>query len=177
MSMRELVPIFKSTIDNDEVNSVNARDLHGALEIGKHFKGWIKDRINQCGLSEDVDYVRFSPDSGKNGGRPSIEYALSLDAAKHLAMIERNDRGKMVRQYFIDFEKKAREMLPQKTFEELTMEVMKGLKARIDEQAARIEKATQVYREMKPKADGYDLFLGPKGSYSIAEAAGSYRMR
>ncbi len=56
------------------------------LEVKSHFKDWIKNRISDCDLIENVDYATF----GKNlpQGCPSIEYALTLDAAKHISMIE-----------------------------------------------------------------------------------------
>lgn len=101
-----LIPIYER---ENQDTAVDARELHEFLEVGKDFSNWIKDRIGQCDLSENEDYAVFAK-TGVNlhGGRPSKEYALTLDAAKHIAMIERNDKGKQARQYFIDYEKKHR---------------------------------------------------------------------
>jgi phage anti-repressor protein len=90
---------------------VNARDLHTFLEIGKHFGSWITDRISDLGFVENQNFGVNSK-SGKNpqGGRPSKECLLSMDMAKELSMMERNEKGKQVRRYFIECEKRLRNM-------------------------------------------------------------------
>ena len=77
-----------------EVQSVNARDLHVFLESGKDFATWMKDRITQYGFIENEDYEVFA-EIGNNpsGGRPAKEYMISLDMAKELSMVERNEKG------------------------------------------------------------------------------------
>lgn len=106
----ELIPIFQNKEDD---HLVNARDLHAFLEVGRDYSTWIHDRLFNQGFAENQDYVRFSPKPGKTpkGGRPSVEYALTLNTAMHIALMERNEKGQQVRQYFIDFEKRAREAL------------------------------------------------------------------
>ena len=101
---------FDATIGNDAVQTVNARDLHTFLEVGKDFSNWIKDRITAYSFTENVDFV-VSANSGENpqGGRPAKDYHLSLDMAKELAMVERNERGKQARQYCIECERRLRE--------------------------------------------------------------------
>lgn len=90
---------------------VNARDLHAFMEIGKVFGAWITERIEGIGFVQDEDFTVVSK-SGKNpqGGRPAKEYLLSLDMAKQLSMIERNEKGKQARRYFIECEKRLRNM-------------------------------------------------------------------
>nr|DAG88294.1 MAG TPA: AntA/AntB antirepressor [Herelleviridae sp.] len=92
------------------LQTVNARELHAFLEVGKVFAAWIQERIAQYGFVEHQDYEVFSK-SGKNskGGRPTSEYAISIDMAKELAMVERTEKGKQARQYFIACEKKLKE--------------------------------------------------------------------
>lgn len=101
--------IVDRNVGPEVVPTVNARDLHAFLGVGKVFAAWIRERIDQCGLSENLDFLVIS-NIGNNptGGRPAIEYYLTLDSAKHLAMLERNDKGKQIRQHFIDVERKAR---------------------------------------------------------------------
>ena len=87
--------------------SVNARDLHRELGSKRQFGNWIKDRLE--GFIEGKDYV--SNKNVKNlpcGGRPEIDYIISLDVAKHIAMLERNEQGRKIRQYFIEVEKEFR---------------------------------------------------------------------
>lgn len=83
---------------------MNARDLHAFLEAPTRFNDWIAGRIREYGFSPDQDFVTFTEKSVK--GRPSREYHLSLDMAKELAMVERNDKGREARRYFIECEKK-----------------------------------------------------------------------
>ncbi len=106
----ELIPIVHHNIADATVEAVNARDLHAFLGVGKDFSNWIKGRIQQYGFVEGRDYGVFAQ-TGENleGGRPAKEYALSLDMAKELSMVERTERGRQARQYFIACEKKLRE--------------------------------------------------------------------
>jgi len=100
--MEQLIPIT----EQDGKQAVNARDLHAFLESKQQFGNWIANRIKKYNLLENQDFVVFN-NFIKNlyGGRPQVEYALSLDCAKELAMVEGNERGKKARQYFIECEK------------------------------------------------------------------------
>lgn len=105
--MNELIQITRATIGGAAIQTVNARDLHAFLEVGKDFSTWVKDRIEQYGFQEGEDFVaHLLPNIGEKGqGRPTREYALSMDMAKELAMVERSDKGKQARQYFIQCER------------------------------------------------------------------------
>lgn len=75
----------------------------------------MKGRLEACMFREDEDYVVFdSPNlanqTGRGGDRRSKSYFLSLDVAKHFAMLERNEKGFEVRQYFVEFEKQAKKL-------------------------------------------------------------------
>lgn len=106
--MNELITINSSTIDGQAVNTVNARDLHSFLEAKKDFSNWIKDRIEKYGFTENQDYV-CSPvlASEGRGGQNRIDYHLSIDMAKELSMVERNEKGKQARLYFLECERRA----------------------------------------------------------------------
>ena len=107
--MSSLIPVLSDHINGQPALVVNARDLHAGLEVGKDFSTWIKDRIQQYGFIENQDFI-FFPDFGENSqrGRPTKEYSLSLDMAKELAMVERTEKGRAVRRYFINCEHLAR---------------------------------------------------------------------
>lgn len=135
MPLLSLLPreIEDSLDDGQARQTINARDLHAFLEVGRDFSTWIKERIAEYGFLEEQDYVRaevlrpsnsgsakarslqcsdaaFSPVSGKNNrGRPSKDYFLTLDMAKELSMVERNDQGRRARRYFIECEKRLRQ--------------------------------------------------------------------
>ena len=81
---------------------VSAKELHEKLEIGTDFSTWFK-RMCEYGFTEDVD---FTPFLGKSlGGRPSQDFIIKIDMAKELAMLQRTEKGKEVRKYFIEIEK------------------------------------------------------------------------
>ena len=109
-----LIPVFTGQLSEESTQLCNARDLHAALHVGRDFSNWVKDRIEEYGFIEREDYWEFSPNLAKNKrgrGRPTIDYHLTLDMAKELAMIENNEIGRQVRRYFIQAEKTLREKL------------------------------------------------------------------
>lgn len=105
--MQNLINIETKNINGELIQTVNARDLHAFLESKQKFADWIKDRIQQYGFIESQDFIVIL---GKtpNGGRPAKEYHISLDMAKELSMVERNEKGKQARQYFIECERQAK---------------------------------------------------------------------
>lgn len=103
--MEELIKITK---DNEGNNLVSARELYNFLEISRDFTTWIK-KMFEYGFQENKD---FTPVQGKStGGRPSVDYALTLDCSKEIAMIQRTDKGKQARQYFIAVEKQYKQAI------------------------------------------------------------------
>lgn len=102
--MDELITIS----ENNGKKAVSARDLHAFLESKRDFSNWIKDRIDKYGFVENQDFQVFN-NFGENpkGGRPTIEYALSINMAKELSMIENNERGRQARKYFIACEEQV----------------------------------------------------------------------
>lgn len=95
-------PLIK-TIEHNGNTSVSARDLHSFLEVGRDFSNWIKGRISDYGFIENQDFeVSLIFEQNTKGGRPTKEYILSMDMAKELSMLERSDRGKQARLYFIE---------------------------------------------------------------------------
>jgi anti-repressor protein len=103
----ELIQIIARHVGAERVQTVNARELHAFLLNGDHFATWIKERIAQYGFVDGQDFATYSADAEK--GRPRIEYALTIDMAKELAMVERNEQGKKARQYFIECERIAKQ--------------------------------------------------------------------
>lgn len=88
------------------IETVSGRRLHVFLENGDAFSNWIADRIRQYDFIEGVDFLTYLENAKK--GRPSKEYAISLDMAKELSMVERNAKGKEARRYFIECERRAK---------------------------------------------------------------------
>ena len=93
--------IIKVNYDNDRP-TVLARDLHDFLEVKTAFKDWFP-RMCEYGFSEGTDFCSFLSES--TGGRPAQDAQLTIEMAKEICMLQRNERGKHARQYFIQLEK------------------------------------------------------------------------
>lgn len=96
--MNELIRINYET----EQPTVSARQLHEGLEIETPFKKWI-DRMCEYGFEVNKDF--WTKMSESSGGRPAMEYDITVDMAKQICMIQRTEKGKQYRQYFLDLEK------------------------------------------------------------------------
>lgn len=104
--MNELIKIT----EYDGKKAVSARELYEFLEVDTKFTTWCQ-RMIEYGFTEKIDFI---PILGKStGGRPSVDYALTLDTAKHWSMIQRNEKGMQARQYFIEVEKQVNRPLSQ----------------------------------------------------------------
>lgn len=98
--------IIKVTLDDEHDPIVSGRQLHEALGVNSNYTTWF-DRMTEYGFVENQDYVllsNFGNQTGR-GGHNKVDHAIKLDMAKEIAMIQRTDRGKEVRQYFIQIEK------------------------------------------------------------------------
>lgn len=131
MNTDTLIRVFDYSIDDNIVKSVNARELHQFLNVGRDFSNWIKSRISKYEFVENKDFVItaqlseelcnkndsnvYSPDpaniiciendtKNSNAGRKPKEYIITLRMAKHLAMAENNIKGKEARDYFVQCE-------------------------------------------------------------------------
>lgn len=167
--MQELITLHNVEFDGTEQQTVNARELHAFLEVGKDFSTWLKDRIEKYDFVENVDFVRFSPESGKTpyGGRPSVEYHISLSMAKELCMVERNEKGKQARLYFIECEKIAK----QKT---QPIAIPKTLPEALRLAADLAEKNQKLLEEQKinaPKVEFTDRVVTDNNAMTITKAA------
>jgi phage anti-repressor protein len=101
----ELIPIQKR---RGEEQWVDARTLHAFVQSKQKFADWISNYITDFGFIEGRD---FFLNLGKStGGRQAIEYSITLDMAKHLAMLQRSKKGMQARQYFIECEKEMRRL-------------------------------------------------------------------
>lgn len=142
---------------------VDARELHSALGVSSRFNDWIASKIEKYGFEEGQDF--YSENSKSTGGRPGVEYALSLDMAKELAMVENNEKGKEVRRYFIEIEKRYREDQPKKlTGQALVATALIEANKMLEQQAAQIE-------AMKPAAQFYADVAGSRDAIPMSQAA------
>lgn len=105
-----IVPIYeKNCIDGSNLHEqvVNARELWQMLESKQEFSNWVKKRIIDVDAIENIDYYTID----KKINRQILkEYIVTIDIAKEMSMLERNEKGKMIRRYFIEAEKRYRDI-------------------------------------------------------------------
>ena len=114
--MNELIKINSN-------NTVSGRELHKFLEIGTRFDKWFI-RMCEYGFNENDDFIRVAQKCPTLGGTQTIiDYAITLDMAKEISMIQRSEKGKQARTYFINCEKKLKEVVkkPLTTLEQLKL--------------------------------------------------------
>lgn len=98
--------IINVNVNDNQEPVVSGRQLHEALGVNSNYTTWF-DRMTEYGFTENEDYVllsNFGNQTGR-GGHNKVDHIIKLDMAKEIAMIQRTDRGKQVRQYFIQVEK------------------------------------------------------------------------
>lgn len=145
-----------------ELQSVNARDLHEYLEVKKDFSDWIKVQLSDL-FTQGIDFEVF-PFQGENSTRPRIEYAITIECAKHIAMLSRTERGKAVRDYFIECEKKAR---AGQQFSIPT--TLSGALRLAAEQAEQIEQQQALIEQQKPAVEFVGKYVEATGSKGFRE--------
>ena len=96
--LKSLIPV---SYDNPERPTVSGRELHDFLQVKTAYKDWFP-RMVEYGFTEGEDFCSILSES--TGGRPSTDHQLTIPMAKELCMIQRNERGKQARQYFLAVE-------------------------------------------------------------------------
>ena len=130
--------LIKLTKNKDGIETVNARELHAFLESKRDFSTWIKDRITEYEFIENKDFVCTTNSGSKGrGGHNRIEYFISLDMAKELSMVERNDKGKQARLYFIECERIAKARQVPQSFSE-ALQLAANQAKQLEAQAAKV---------------------------------------
>jgi len=147
--MNEIIEINNTEIGGNTIQTVNARDLHAFLENKRKFSDWIKQRISQYDFVEGEDYVIHKFVNNLQGGRPTIDYHISVPMAKELSMVENNSKGKEARKYFIECEKKVKGVVPT-----LPQDYPSALRALAEE----VEKKEQLLIENKQQADKIEKY-------------------
>jgi len=154
--MKFLITI--NTINDSEVNSVNARDLWENLEVKTAFTTWFQRKLDESMFVEGQDFISILEES--NGGRPSKKFIITIEMAKHLAMSENNGKGFEVRQYFIEAEKELRVVqastpaIPQTFAQALLLAAQQA----------------QAIELMVPKVNTYDAIMDTASSFLLGEA-------
>lgn len=147
--------LLKVNYEADQI-SLSARELHKFLELSERFSNWF-ERMKQYGFVENQDYLGRKV-FNTLAKQELQDYEITLDMAKEITMIQRNEKGKQARQYFIEVEKQWNS--PERI-------IARGL---IESQKM-IENLNQQVIEMKPKAEFFDQVASSKTAIQMSEVA------
>ncbi len=137
--------LIKIKTDEKGEQLISARELYKFLESKQDFTDWIKKRIQKYDFVENEDYLlhKFMVQL-PNGAKEKHDYILKIDVAKELAMVEGNEKGKQARKYFIEVEKKFKEIAPKTLIKGETIlaleNLMKDSMKKADETLENVEK-------------------------------------
>lgn len=144
---------------------VSARELHKGLEVKSRFNDWINNRIKKYDLIEDIDYTKILVEC--NRGQNVYDFVLKIDCAKELSMVENNEKGKQIRRYFIECEKKLKQVaLPSYQIQD----PIERAKVWIKEQEERQKLALEIEIQ-KPKVEYHDTVLKSQKLISTTDVA------
>lgn len=170
--MNELI-----TVNYDsERPTVLGRDLHEALEINSNYTTWFK-RMCEYGFTENTDYKAIFQkwNTAQGNETTQIDHQLTIEMAKEICMIQRSEKGKQCRQYFIELEKQwnSPEMVMKRALE-IANQKVEEMKKRNNALETTVAVQTQQISELQPKASYYDVILNCKDLVSITEIAKDY---
>ena len=146
--------------------TVSARDLHEALEVKSNFTTWF-NRMCEYGFREKIDFKTCFPkmESESHGGQNMIDHEISIDMAKQICMIQRSEKGKQDRQYFIDLEKAWN------TPEQVMARALKLADRTIDNLKEDNKKLIEDNERMRPKEIFADAVSASNSSILIGDLA------
>lgn len=168
--MNQLITI--TTNENDE-QLVSGRELHQFLEVKTRYSIWF-DRMSEYGFTEDVDYTAVvQKRTTAQGNQTSLtDHAMKLDMAKEVSMIQRNEKGKQARQYFLEVEKAWNnpDMIIKRALQIADKRV---ITLQTENNQLQLESSVQKQQiaELQPKASYYDLVLQNKSLLSVSKIA------
>ena len=165
--MNELINV---TLNENHEPVVSARQLHETLEVKTEYKKWFK-RMTEYGFTENEDFVKVTQKClTSSTGQNITDHVIKLDMAKEIAMIQRTDKGKEVRTYFIQVEKDFNS--PEKIMARALLMADKKIKL-LESQN---ENLLIELEEANKNADYLDLILQTKDSLTITQIAQDYGM-
>lgn len=159
--------LIKIEVNENQEPIVNGRELHKALGVKTAYKDWFP-RMVEYGFNKGQDFCSILSES--TGGRPETNHAIKLDMAKEIAMIQRNENGKKVRQYFIQVEKDFNSP------EKIMARALKIAESKLNVLQLENTQQKQLIGELKPKADYLDQILQSKALVTITAIAKDYGM-
>ena len=160
--LNNMEAIIKVTQSESGKQVVSARELHTFLEVGTNVNNWMKRQAERAMLVENEDFVCFSIlESEGRGGQNKVDYAITIQSAKEIAMLNGGEKGKQARLYFIECEKKAQSMqiaLP-RTYKEALLELIT--------KEEEIEKANEQLSLQAPKVQAFNNVIDNSGTFTV----------
>lgn len=163
-------------IEREGRQLVSGRELHEFLEIRTKYKDWFR-RMVEYGFEEEIDFIKVAQKRAtnnlKNPVTTVIDHAISIDMAKEISMIQRTEKGKIARQYFINCEKKLKEVKKLSPMElmELQFIALKEQKEKIAQVENRVDKLEEDMPLFQIDCKEIQALVRKKG----IEALGGYR--
>ena len=165
--MNELINV---TLNENHEPVVSGRQLHEALGVKTEYKKWFS-RMTEYGFNESDDFLKVTQKClTSSTGQNTTDHIIKLDMAKEIAMIQRTDKGKEVRTYFIQVEKDFNS--PEKIMARALLMADKKIKLLENEN----ENLLIELEEATKNADYLDLILQTKDSLTITQIAQDYGM-
>ncbi|WP_288588206.1 phage antirepressor KilAC domain-containing protein [uncultured Streptococcus sp.] len=159
--------LINVTLNENQEPVVSGRQLHKVLGVRTAYKDWFP-RMTEYGFAENEDFSSFL--SKSTGGRPKQDHVLKLDMAKEIAMIQRTDKGKEVRQYFIQVEKDFNSP------EKIMARALKIADRKIISLEHKNETLQLELEEARKQTDYLDLILQTKDMLTTTQIAQDYGM-
>lgn len=148
----DLVPVYETSTGE---RVVYGSELHAVLEVKSPYRIWAERRISDIEASENEDYTSVQICT-VSGGTPRKDHIIKLDTAKEMAMLERNEKGKQVRRYFIAVEKKYRAQREAAMVAPQTPAPMQGLSPQLQlliNMELKQKELDEKYSELESRAD------------------------
>ena len=171
--MNELIKVDQS---NDNNLLVCARELYNGLGIRTKYVTWF-ERIVEYGFKEQEDFFPFLGKNNGERGRPTTEHMITLDMAKQICMLQRTDKGRMYRQYFLELEKawNSPEQVMARALR-LANQSVEELQERCFLLGTQLRHQQKMIEEMTPKVTYLDQILQSKSLVLTTQIAKDYGM-
>lgn len=158
------------------IQAVSGRDLHVFLEVKEKYTQWI-NRMIAYGFDEKFDYVATSEktETANGGYTNKINHLITIDMAKQICMVQRSEKGKQARLYFIEIEKEYKQLQTQPVDSYTIADPVERAQRWIEEEQQRQALAIQI-EELQPKVEYHDAVLKSKTLMTTTEIAADYGM-
>lgn len=164
-----LIALTQRQISGEAAQTIDSVELHAFLGVTTEHGKWMARRIESYGFQDGTDYVCSAEVASKGrGGHNRAVFWISLDMGKQLAMVERGEKGRQAREYFIDCERRAKALAPRVPADLHDPSTLRALLLDNVDQRLRLEHEAA---DRAPRAAAFDRLASVQGSVCIRDAA------